>query len=414
LPPVNPAVAEPARTFEGTSTVKEPLPGLEQVLLRDGAVDRAHLALARADQVVHGGWLGEHLMRRGALTAERICDAVARQLGVARADDGDVVAASRMLTRLVPREWAVTWHVVPFNMTEAGHLQVAFFEPQSLQVQDGLQRGLGTVVEMLAATEPAVEAAMARLYPAPPVTPAARPAAPQAALPSARVALGNLRSVPRAVTMPAVSLAVVGSNQIHLPGPAPAAPYAGVRQHTPRAITMPVMPMAGVPVRVIPRAVTIPQIPVTTIRPGFRRIGDVGQAAEEIFTAENLRTMAEVTVAFVCNFFPRVVVLDLSATPAPVLAQHGLNRVGVTHLELPRGVERPYYGVTPDGPAWPAFARALGPPPPAVMLIMPVFRGETARILLYADSPANELYEDLREVDTLVRELRTALQVLNL
>jgi hypothetical protein len=368
------------------------------------------MAQARASHAVGGGWLGDHLLALGSLTPQRMAEAVSVQLGLPLADEGDVVSASRMLARLVSLDYVSRWRVVPFAFSPHGGLCIALYEPASAALHAPLQAAVGGRVDLYAASEPAVEAAIARLYP----SATRRPSTPPApALPSASPhALGPSRT-PRAITMPAVLMPAVGS-MATLNQPPPA--RTPVWQVAPRSVTMPVMPAHGanLNLRLIPRAVTIPQIPVTTIRPGFRRIADVGQAAEELFTAENVRTMADVMVAFVCNFFPRVLVMDATTHPTTVLASHGVQKAGPVRVELPRGVERPYYGMVLDGPAWQLFTALLGEPAPAVMMVMPVFKGDVMRLVLYADSPANELYEDLREVDMLVRELRTAMQVLNL
>ncbi|MBI5494773.1 MAG: hypothetical protein HY904_07070 [Deltaproteobacteria bacterium] len=367
-------------------------PDLESILMRMGALDATRLAHARTVWARAGGWLGDTLVTLGMLTPEAIAEAIARAVGLPLADDGDVISAPRMLSRVLPAEVAQPWRVVPFAMLPEGGLAVALYDPYSLLGHAPMQQHVGARVVLHVATEPAVESARARIYP-----PAAPPPPPQGfGRPQSASRLAA--AVPRAVTIP---------QGFH-------APLQHVRHKTPRAITMPVMPAVGSAIRVIPRAVTLPQIPVTTIRPGMRRIADVGQAAEEILTSTSVRAMADVVLAFLCNFFPRVVVLDMLGRPPFVVGTHGFVRHGLMELEVPRGVERPYYGAIPEGPGWQLMHETLGPPRPQVMMVMPVFKGDQLRMVLYADSPAPELYEDLREVDMLVRELRTALQILNL
>jgi hypothetical protein len=65
--------------------------------------------------------------------------------------------------------------------------------------------------------------------------------------------------------------------------------------------------------------------------------------------------------------------------------------------------------VAPRDPRWAEFYSQLGPVLPGVLLLAPVGDGQRPRLLLYADSQAQDVYEDLHDVAVLIREVSTAL-----
>ena len=407
---------------------------LDILLMQDGAVTPAQARHARILHAQIGGFLGDQFLSLGYITQERLVLAISRQLGLAPAEDAVVISASRALATVVPPAWVRQWRAVPFS-DEPDLLQVAFYDPASRHGFAQLQASARKPVRLLVASEPAVESAIARLYP----LLAPLPAAPTAPLlsetpravtmglkqPVAEPPPGHPLHIPRNVTMrnlPAV-----------LPPPRPTGLSDAIRDAFPDVESSPEIPNDNFaaaleledpkpePELLFRKKPTPVPILLTRKKEPIKRIGNVGEAAELCFSAESVARMGTAGVGFLLNFFPRAALFDLGKHPSDVVTSQGFahevlqwNLAGMTVLRGLMTSRRAFYGAASEVPEWAMFHAAVGDPQPESILVLPVFAGDRPRLLLYADAPTSERYDDIKDMETLAREMGLAAEALGI
>ncbi len=339
---------------------------LAALLEREGVItpDVAIRALDRLQ--AKGGLLVDHLVRESGLDHTAIAVAVSKALGLPLAADEDVIAAPRSLAAHVPEVLARTHRVVPYELSGTV-LHVALHDPGALQA--GLEAPEGMQLRWCVGSAVAVEAGLARLYPN--TMPRARPLPPPDG------------EIPNRDFGDALGLTAP---------PQPVLLFKRKQADEPLLLT---------------RKKSEPP----------SKINSLGVAAERMFAAENLRAMSNVASAYLGNFFTRVVVLDLFKAPAVVLARHGVKHAveradvqSLPGLGVMLTEQLPYHGMAVDEPSWRGFYAILGEPRPKSMLVMPVWQGDHARLMVYGDNPGADLYPDIKEFVTVAREMGMALE----
>ncbi|HWV39061.1 MAG TPA: hypothetical protein VN033_11385 [Vulgatibacter sp.] len=138
---------------------------LGELLLSSGAIDRYQLEAALGYQKRWGGKLGEIVVDMQFTGDDRICGALARQLGVPAVD----LSAREIpldVIRTVPRAVCEKYKLFPFDVTrpEKGpaRLWVAMADPTNLEAIDEVRFRSGMHVSIAAAPASAVDAAIRR------------------------------------------------------------------------------------------------------------------------------------------------------------------------------------------------------------------------------------------------------------
>ncbi|MBI5494214.1 MAG: hypothetical protein HY904_04250 [Deltaproteobacteria bacterium] len=347
--------------------------------LLDTLVDAGLLPEGRRGELLRrwrerGGSLADLVVRETSLTHDALADAVAAGTGHPRVADGEIVVAPRALGVHVPETLARKLGIAPVDLV-ADTLRVAFHDPAALHAAwEG--PGGGLRVSWCVGTAPAVEAAVARLFP---------------------TTVPGRRFTSSAITAPSTT-----------------APPTGEVPNRDFETALGLAPRED-PVLLFQRK---PEGPVMLTRKkgSPRTLATLGAAAERMFVADNLHQMAAAMATYLVNYFPRVLVLDLFNSPARVLAAHGADvELSVQDVHALPGIEvmlteaMPYYGPAVADDAWTHFYAQLGGPP-RTMLVMPVWRGDTARLMVYADAPTEDRLVDARELQNLAREMGMALE----
>lgn len=142
-------------------------PKLGELLLSSGAIDKLQLEAALGYQRRWGGRLGEIVVDMRFADDERICGALARQLGVPAVD-----LASREIpqevVQILPRATCEKYKLFPFEIVKQergpARLWVAMSDPTNLEAVDEIRFRSGMAVSVAAAPTSAVEAAIRRYF----------------------------------------------------------------------------------------------------------------------------------------------------------------------------------------------------------------------------------------------------------
>ncbi|MEW5849223.1 MAG: hypothetical protein AB2A00_10425 [Myxococcota bacterium] len=135
------------------------------ILVRSGLLTREQLYEGLRAQSTQGGFLGEHLVRLKYITYDNLLQALARQFGVPAAREAEVVEARTHMANLLPAESVAALRVCPFGEDARG-VNVAFYDPRALDSLPELETAARRPVLLHVSRQAAVEAAIARLYPA--------------------------------------------------------------------------------------------------------------------------------------------------------------------------------------------------------------------------------------------------------
>lgn len=142
-------------------------PKLGELLLSSGAIDRLQLDAALGYQKRWGGRLGEIVVDMRFADDERICGALARQLGVPAVD-----LASREIPQeviqAVPRAICEKYKLFPFEIVKQergpARLWVAMSDPTNIEAVDEIRFLSGMAVSVAAAPISSVDAALRRYF----------------------------------------------------------------------------------------------------------------------------------------------------------------------------------------------------------------------------------------------------------
>ncbi len=135
---------------------------LGDMLLQEGMISPAQLESALKEQQASQGFLGEILVRQGALTEDRLVDVLARQPGVARVDLASVTLDPSLASK-IPEDMARKRGCIPIQMT-GNMLQVGMLDPLDDRTIDFLGQHTGNVIKAAAVAPSALAAAYKMLY----------------------------------------------------------------------------------------------------------------------------------------------------------------------------------------------------------------------------------------------------------
>ena len=129
--------------------------------MADGACSAAAVREALQNQVIFGGRVGTNLLELEALGEDVLASALARRLGCRHV--AGPLRPEREAVRLVPRELADRWDVVPITLSERS-LSVAACDPGDLAMLDELAFATGRRVTAVVAAEVRIWALLRATY----------------------------------------------------------------------------------------------------------------------------------------------------------------------------------------------------------------------------------------------------------
>ncbi len=135
---------------------------LGELLLRERRVTPTQLQEALTYQRSNGGRLGTSLVKLGILTDDDISDVLSRQYGVPAVDLKDF-AYDPSLLRLIPAETAAKYNVIPVGRS-GNTLTLAMTDPTNVFAMDDIKFRTGLNVELVVASETAIQAAVVHHY----------------------------------------------------------------------------------------------------------------------------------------------------------------------------------------------------------------------------------------------------------
>jgi type IV pilus assembly protein PilB len=135
---------------------------LGELLVREGVVTENQLRVALERQAKEGGPIGQKLVALGAISKDRLAEALSEHFGVAFVD----LRSSQMdpsLRETFPFELAKRWRALPLFRT-GDSLMVALADPDNVRALDDIEAHTGSKVDVCFAHEDDLIAAIDRYY----------------------------------------------------------------------------------------------------------------------------------------------------------------------------------------------------------------------------------------------------------
>jgi type IV pilus assembly protein PilB len=133
-----------------------------ELLVREGIVSSQQLEAALDRQRKEGGPLGQKLVSMGAITKDRLAEALSEHYGVACVD----LRSTRVepsLRDAIPFELAKQWRALPLFRT-GDSLMVALADPDDVRAVDAIEAHVGNRIDVCFAHEDDLSAAIDRFY----------------------------------------------------------------------------------------------------------------------------------------------------------------------------------------------------------------------------------------------------------
>ncbi len=134
-----------------------------ELLVRAGAVTQERVDEAVAAQQASGRRLGELLVERGWTSSRAVAEALAQQYGIEFVDLARV-EVDPGAARLVQDSFARTHEVLPVRFLDPGTVQVAIADPTNLRTADELRLAIGVGVSLAVADAAAIRNTIGRTY----------------------------------------------------------------------------------------------------------------------------------------------------------------------------------------------------------------------------------------------------------
>lgn len=359
------------------------------ILVRSGAISREALYRGLDLQRQTGRFLGSCLLALDLITPEVLRTALQQQLGIPAVDGAVVLAAASSIAGSIPVEVAAQYRIVPFALT-AEEVSVAVYNPVAADILSDLERFVGKKLALHFCDEAVVERAIAKLYPGltrtmtrlPVSSPVAQPVLGEPVVPDRRQPsqiIGALEEISNRDFASALGL-----------------------EET-------VEPVLLVTRRRQSRVVAeVPDRPLPLI-----------DAAEKVFSVDQVVDIAAITVQFLRNYFDAAVVFDFFMDPPEALVHSGYGP-GVGGIDLTRFPpimavtehQQAVHGLAPSDQSWLEFFDTLGRARPGAIFVGSVHERSKARLLFFAASDRPEVYEDIHDLAIMMREVTTALSML--
>lgn len=432
------------------------------ILVREGVINRSQLYDALRLQRQNGRLLGTCLLSLGYLGADRLLAFLSEQLRVPVLPPGSLRFAATEAVSMVPGGLALSLRILPYSF-DGRMLGVAVADGRVLEQLHEVAKVTRTAVGAYVALEMEIEAALAKLYgeqaleahrdQSPELPGRARPMRVElleevptrdfgAALglddPSTPVVLDR----PKTVAIPMDGPGGTNASRGPQPGPpAPAAPQLapsdagtpaqqgalaadnlGLPAYNPTELLPP-----GIPPPAAPPPADKPKRPPTSsvprkgpprLGPPLTRLG-LYQAVEEIYAAPDTEEVGRLVGRALLDYFKRVMVLVVQERQLEVVGYGGLKpgRAAIAMEAIPEvaaglGQRHISYGRAADDPRASELCDMFDLEEGVTSLLAPVrwAQDEQAELLVWADNADDpEMYDDLHDVELLLKEAETAL-----
>ncbi len=330
------------------------------ILVREGLITRPQLYDALRLQRQNNRLLGTCLLNLGYVDPDRLLSILAKQLAVPALPRGMLIRASQEAVRRVPADVAHRLRIVPYSW-DGEMLGVAVADGRVLNHLHEVALHAKAAIGAYVALETEIEETLGKLYPSlkgqtPPPLPALK---------------GRERP-------PTLSVAT-------------APPAAGPQRRA---------TIASPP--------SFPAVEKVTLY----------DAVEKIYEAETVRSVGRAVAQALLNYFSRVVVFERRDTAFKVVAYGGVSptRTDGDLEDLPslssqtKGLA---HGLTTNDPRAGELARYFGLGSAATFLLAPIAPEHGHALVAYGDNAdLDDTYDDLHELEMLVKEADTALHML--
>ena len=378
------------------------------LLVRDGAITRPQLYDALRLQRQNGRLLGTCLLTLGYVEPQVLLDFLSRQLAIPALPPGALGRASPAALQKVPDQVAVRLRVLPYSW-DGEILGVAVADGRALNHLHEVAFHSQSAVGAYVALEMEIEVVLKAVYP-------------------------NAALVAAADTGPAVApIQLIGRPRPARAEPAREVPTRdfgaalGIEEGEGASLPSPPLVIAGAPPRAPLRGPPPPARPMTPSTGGRPTAEDLAlehvgfyDAVEQIYQVESVPEIGRCVGRALLSYFSRVVivahedrrltVVGFGGVAAP--PQHvGLEALPVTVAALEqRSIA---YGDANTDRRSAELRKAFHLTNAPTSLIAPLSDGRAVRLLVYADNgQVEELYEDLHDVELLLKEAETALRIL--
>jgi hypothetical protein len=368
------------------------------LLVREGLITRPQLYDALRLQRQTGRLLGTCLLSLGHVRAEALLAMLSRQLSIPALPPGSLNRASPEAIRRVPREVALRLRILPYSW-DGQMIGVAVADGRVLSQLREVAYHARAAVGAYVALETEIDAVLRAVYPE---------AASLGAAPTGSLEGAERPRPPR--TSVASSAATAASGQGDTRGPLRAAldtlapSELGGRAAVPHAPVSPTRPAA-----VRPSAA-----PTVLERVSFF------DAVELLYEAESEQDIGRMVGRALLNYFQRVFVLYGdgerlrmvgAAGASPQQLEIALSALPVTAARI--GERALAYGPAAADNRATELAFSFGLKPGATALVASVGVGRGPRLVLLADNgETTDLYDDLHDVELLLKEAETGLGML--
>lgn len=334
------------------------------ILVREGLITRPQLYDAMRLQRQNNRLLGTCLLTLGYIAPDRLLAILAKQLAVPALPRGYLIHASPEAVRRVPAEVARRLRIIPYSW-DGEMLGVAVADGRVLAHLHEVAVHAKAAIGAYVALETEIDETLGKLYPPPPLT-----------------APPTLSGRDRPPTLTVTTPQSLAAQAIVVSRPA-------------ASVAKP---------------------------PSFPPIEKVGlyDAVEKIYEAETVRSVGRAVGQALMNYFSRVVVFERHGDDLKVVAYAGVtpsrSEAGLKELPETSAQARDRvvaHGLSNNDPRATELARYFGLGVAATFLLAAIAPDHTHALVAYGDNgDLVETYDDLHDVEMLVKEADTALQML--
>ncbi|MBI5510170.1 MAG: hypothetical protein HY903_15545 [Deltaproteobacteria bacterium] len=376
------------------------------LLVRDGIITRPQLYDALRLQRQNNRLLGTCLLALGYVQPQTLLDFLSRQLSIPALPPGTLSRAAREAVARVPGEVAVRLRIVPYCW-DGEILGVAFADGRALNQLHEVAYHSQSTVGAYVALEMEIEAVLRALYPE-----AAQVPVPVVAEASAAAERARPARIAPLVEVPTRDFgAALGIEEGATAAAGGKTPIGTIfRSAPPRAPTRGPPPPAG-------GAASARRAAAAKLALDRTAFYD---AVEQLYLATSSVEVGKCVGRALLNYFGRVLILEPVDKRLAVIGFAGVAPPAESALlsALPTtaaamGLCRITYGAASADPRGDEITRAFGIPPAPTALVAAATDADVTRFLAYADNgDAADLYDDLHDVEMLLKEAETALRIL--
>ncbi len=375
------------------------------LLVQEEKITRPQLYEALRLQKKNNALLGTCLLSMGYLTMEQLLDTLSKQLSIPALASGLLAHSAAEAIQRIPSEVAHRLRVMPYSW-DGKMLGVAVADGRALSYMPEVAQHSQSAVGAYVAIAEEIDRALSRFYP---VKAGSKSLTPEPVLLTGR---------PR----PARAQSQIAEDPILLTKPRSAAQLAPVLSGPPKAVSNSPTPTPSKP-ELLEKVETMSTVllapPAKTSasshsRP-LKRQG-LYDAVEKLYESQNAAEVAVQMGAAFLNYFSRVMVFTRDGFELITEGHTGLRRPAeriTLKTEINEATQAILYGRAIEAPAAAALGAQINFGGAATVLMVVIGSGSQA-VVVYGDNEGQtELYEELHDIEMVVKEAQTALAMLS-